>query len=83
MPAKPPERYWRSYGTDPLPTAAETMDQPFAAFPSWLMKITCDRCSKDRFIVETHFDRRDVPLRDIIQRGRMMAAAAGHGRWSC
>jgi hypothetical protein len=44
MPArKPPERYWRSYGNDPLPTGAEAMDQPFAAFPSWLMRIRCDR----------------------------------------
>jgi hypothetical protein len=47
MPAKPPERYWRCYGTDPLPTGAEAKDQPFAAFPSWLICITCDRCGKD------------------------------------
>ena len=67
---KPPERYWRSYGDDPLPTGAEAMDEPFAAFPSWLMRIRCDRCGKDRFLVETHFDQRDMPLRDIIKRMR-------------
>jgi hypothetical protein len=67
---KPPERYWRSYGTDPLPIGAEAMAEPFAAFPSWLMRIRCDRCGKDRFLVETHFDRRDMLLRDIIRRAR-------------
>jgi hypothetical protein len=67
---KPPARYWRSYGDDPLPTGAEALDEPFAAFPSWLMKITCDRCGKDRFLVETHFDRRDMLLCDIIWRAR-------------
>jgi hypothetical protein len=61
---KRPERYWLSYGDDPLPTGAEAMDEPFAAFPSWLMRITCDRCGKDRMFVETHFDRRDMLLRD-------------------
>ena len=39
----PPTRYWRSYGNDPLPTPAEAMDEPFAAFPSWFLRITCDR----------------------------------------
>jgi hypothetical protein len=34
MPArKPPERYWRSYGTDPLPTGAEALDEPFRGVP--------------------------------------------------
>ena len=51
-------------------TGAEAMDEPFAAFPSWLMRIRCDRCGKDRFLVETHFDRRDMLLRDIIKRMR-------------
>jgi hypothetical protein len=67
---KHPERYWRSYGDDPLPTGAEAMSEPFAAFPSWLMHIGCDRCGKNRFLVETHFDLRDMPLRDIIKRMR-------------
>ena len=52
------------------PTRAEAMDEPFAAFPSWLIRIRCDRCGKDRFLVETHFDRRDMLLRDIIRRMR-------------
>jgi hypothetical protein len=80
MPAKPPERYWRSYGNDPLPTGPEAMDQPFAAFPSWLLRVTCDRCGKDRFLVETHFDRRDMLLRDIIRRGRHDGCGGGAGK---
>jgi hypothetical protein len=31
----PPERHWRSYDTDPLPTAQEALQQPMRAFPSW------------------------------------------------
>ena len=45
-------RHWRSYGTEPLPTPAEALDLPLAAFPSWFLKITCDRCGKDRFLDE-------------------------------
>ena len=26
----PPQRHWRSYGNDPLPTPAEALDEPFA-----------------------------------------------------
>jgi hypothetical protein len=32
MTARPiPERHWRSYGTDPLPTPAEAMMEPMRA----------------------------------------------------
>jgi hypothetical protein len=41
-----PARHWRSYGDAPLPTGREALDQPFSAFPSWFMRITCDRCGK-------------------------------------
>ena len=30
------------------------MDEPFSAFPSWFMRITRDRCGKDRVLSETH-----------------------------
>jgi len=36
----PPERHWRSYGTDPLPTPQEAMQEPMRAFPSWFLRIT-------------------------------------------
>ena len=31
MSRAPPQRHWRSYGNDPLPTGAEAMDEPLAA----------------------------------------------------
>ena len=46
----PPQRHWRSYGTDPLPTAAEAMNEPLAAFPSWFLRIECDRCGKVQMV---------------------------------
>jgi hypothetical protein len=49
-----PRRHWRSDGSEPLPTGAEALDEPFSAFPSWFMRVTCDRCGKDRMISETH-----------------------------
>jgi hypothetical protein len=42
-----PERHWRSYGEHPLlPTAQEALAEPFAAFPSWFLKIKCDHCGE-------------------------------------
>ena len=44
MPASSvPARHWLSYGDDPLPSGKEALDEPFRAFPSWFMRITCDR----------------------------------------
>jgi hypothetical protein len=62
----PPQRHWRSYGTDPLPTAAEALDEPFSAFPSWFMRITCDRCGKVQMVNRW----RDRTLRAILARMR-------------
>jgi hypothetical protein len=39
-------------------------------FPSWFMRITCDRCGKDRMLAETHAPRSDLPIREIIKRMR-------------
>jgi hypothetical protein len=49
-----PKRHWRSYGNDPLPTPAEAMEEPFAAFPSWFLRIECERCGKVRMVNEAH-----------------------------
>ena len=73
MPAArtPPQRHWRSYGAEPLPTAAEALQQPLAAFPSWFLRITCDRCGKDRMVNEAHATGwRDRTLREILARAR-------------
>ena len=65
-----PQRHWRSYGTDPLPPAAEALAEPLRAFPSWFLRITCDRCGKDRMVNEAHAAWRDRALRDILKRMR-------------
>ena len=71
MTAQPvPKRHWRSYGHEPLPTGREALDEPFSAFPSWFMRITCDRCGKDRMLNEAHMNRSYMLVRDIIDRMR-------------
>jgi hypothetical protein len=71
MTARPiPTRHWRSYGTEPLPTGREALAEPFRAFPSWFMRITCDRCGKDRMLSETHAAQGYMLIRDIIARMR-------------
>jgi hypothetical protein len=66
----PPARHWRSYGDDKLPTGAEALAEPFAAFPSWFMRIECDRCGKVRMVNEAYTRQRDMPIRDILARMR-------------
>jgi hypothetical protein len=46
MSRTPPQRHWRSYSTDPLPTGAEALDEPLNAFPSWFLRVECDRCGQ-------------------------------------
>jgi hypothetical protein len=57
-------------GDAPVPTGVEALDEPFNAFPSWLLRITCDRCGKDRLIHEVHAPCRDRTLRQILRRMR-------------
>ena len=84
MTARPiPRRHWRSYGDEPLPTGTEALDEPFRAFPSWFMRITCDRCGKDRMLNEAHMKRSDAPIRDIIAGMRHDGCGGRAGRWSC
>jgi hypothetical protein len=66
----PPRRHWRSYGNDPLPAPAEALLEPFSAFPSWFMRITCDRCGKIQMVNEVHARWRDRTLHDILAKMR-------------
>ena len=76
-----PWRHWRSYGTEPLPTPAEAMDETLRAFPRWVLKITCDRCFKDRMLEEAHAGRqRDMPLRVLISRMRHDGCGGSAGK---
>ena len=71
MTKTPPRRHWRSYGNEPLPTGPEALGEPLAAFPSWFLRIECDRCGKVQMVNEAHAARwRDRSLRDIIARMR-------------
>jgi hypothetical protein len=42
------------------------MGERFAAFPSWFLRIECDRCGKVQMVNEAHARWRDRSLRDII-----------------
>ena len=58
MIARPvPKRHWRTYGNDPLPTGREALNEPFRAFPSWFLRITCNRCGQQRMFYQTHSAR--------------------------
>jgi hypothetical protein len=65
-----PRQHWRSDGTEPLPSGVEAMGDPFAAFPSWFLRIECDRCGKVQMVDEAHARWRARSLRGIIARMR-------------
>ena len=75
-----PARHWRSYGDAPLPSGREALDQPFAAFPSWFMRITCDLCGKDRMLNEAHMLAGNMTIRAIISRMRHDSCGGRAGR---
>jgi hypothetical protein len=62
-----PQRHWRSYGDDPLPSGREALDES-RLLRSRALRITCDRCGKDRMLNEVHTPQRDMPSREIIKR---------------
>jgi hypothetical protein len=69
-PDKPHARIWGAYGDDPLPAPAVALERPLWAFPSWFLRIECERCGKVQLINESHMPRRHLPLRTIIDRMR-------------
>jgi hypothetical protein len=75
-----PARHWRSYGDDKLPTTAEALNEPFIAFPSWFLRITCDRCGKLQIINEAHAAWCDRTLRQILARMRHAGCGGLAGR---
>jgi hypothetical protein len=48
------------HGDLALPSGAEALDEPFTAFPSWFLRITCERCGKDRMIKQVHAPQSDL-----------------------
>lgn len=67
-----PARHWRSYGTDPLPSPAEALLEPMRAFPSWFLRIECDRCGKTVMHNEAHMTehQRGIVLCVLLSRMR-------------
>jgi hypothetical protein len=75
-----PKRHWCSYGTDPLPTGEQALAEPLRAFPSWFLRIVCDRCGKERLISETHMAQGEMLIRDILERMRHDGCGGRAGR---
>ena len=60
--------------------------EPFSAFPSWFLRIECDRCGKVQMVNESHAKWRDRTLRDILAKMRHdgcggQGGAADRCRW--
>jgi hypothetical protein len=74
-------RRWRIDSDEPLPAARQALDAPFGAFPSWLMKVTCDRCGEERVFAEAHAaQRRHMLIRDILAKMRHDGCGGRPGR---
>jgi hypothetical protein len=67
-----PRRYWPSYVDGPLPTPQEALGEQFRAFPSWFLRIECDRCGRVQVISEVHATngQRNMPLLDLLSLSR-------------
>jgi hypothetical protein len=78
----PPERHWLRDATEPLPAPQEALREPMRAFPSWFLKITCDRCGKDSMLNEAHASDRqhDIPVGVFIARMRHDECGGRMGR---
>jgi len=53
-----------------LPSSAEALEEPFAAFPSWFLRITCERCGQQRMLHQMNTPHSDMPIREILDRMR-------------
>ena len=63
-------RHWRTYGDYPLPSGIEARGEPFNAFPSWFLRITCDRCGKVQMVNQVHYARPTMLIREILAKMR-------------
>src|SRR6185369_7704035 len=63
-------RYWRSYGDDPLPTPDEALAAPLSAFPSWFLRMECERCGAERYTNQVHMSAiwQDATVREVFLR---------------
>jgi hypothetical protein len=66
----PPGPVWPPYTIGPLPSSAEALERSLRAFPSWFLKVSCERCGKERVVNEMHASWRHVRLDVILRRMR-------------
>ena len=54
------------------------LDEPFSAFPSWFMWVTCERCGDERMVLDMHAPQRDIldPMRHDGCAGRGVGRTA-------
>jgi hypothetical protein len=74
------KRHWRIYGSDPLPSGAEALDKPISAFPSWFLRIECDRCGKAQMVNQVHRRWDGMLIRAILDRMRHDGCGGRPGR---
>ena len=65
-----PRRHWSSYGTEPLPSVQQALDQPLRAFPFWFLRVVCDRCGEVLVLHEPEAQCRELRIHDILARIR-------------
>jgi hypothetical protein len=49
---------------------AEALGEPLRAFPSWFLRVECERCGKVVMVNESHSRWRDRTIADILRRMR-------------
>jgi hypothetical protein len=62
-----------SYGDYLLPSRDEALAAPLRAFRSWLLRIECERCQRERYLAETHMTLEgfgDQRIGDLLARMR-------------
>ena len=81
-----PARHWPPTATTTrCRLAPRPWMNPFAAFPSWFLRVTCERCGHERMFSEVHSAQRAMLIRDMIAKlrhdgcgGRTGKARAAH-----
>jgi hypothetical protein len=54
------------------PTPAEVLAAPLSAFPSWFVRMECERCGRERYVNEVHLPHwHDATLGNIVARMRL------------
>jgi hypothetical protein len=67
-------------GNDPLPSGADALEEPFNAFPSWFLRIECERCGQERMLNQAHSAQAYMAVREIIDRMRHDGCGGRAGR---